>query len=189
MNRLRRHVRSCAILAYASCVEVKLAGVAGGGKGEPGGAAKDKVDRVELAQTSHALMQVSVERCLIFLRCGCCPQTPTPKESLSLPRANLVLPSHPPTLAVPLAPWNLKAGNRCFEKRPSRPASLQGRLRPFAEYPVVSLGIMKWIHAQVSTEAFCSTPRFLSDAPMFLKLCKHTVDDHPPQRPEVFEVS
>ena len=72
--------------------------------------------------------------------------------------------------------------------RPSQLASLQGRLRPYAEHPLVSLGALKWIHAQVSKEAFCSTPSFLSYAPMFLKLCGQTADEHPPQRPDAFEV-
>lgn len=52
----------------------------------------------------------------------------------------------------------------------------------------MSLGILKWIHAQVSKEAFCSTPNFLSYAPVFLSLCGQTADEHPPQRPEAFEV-
>lgn len=42
---------------------------------------------------------------------------------------------------------------------------------------------------QVSTEAFVSTPSFLSYAPVFLKLCGQAADEHPPQRPETFEVS
>lgn len=33
-----------------------------------------------------------------------------------------------------------------------------------------------------------STPSFLSYAPVFLKLCGQAADEHPPQRPEVFEV-
>lgn len=72
--------------------------------------------------------------------------------------------------------------------RPSQLASLQGRLRPFAEHPLVSLGVLKWIHVQVSKAAFCATPSFLSYAPVFLKLCGQTADEHPPQRPEAFEV-
>lgn len=82
-----------------------------------------------------------------------------------------------------------KAGEECFDMRPSQLASLQGRLRPFAEHPLVSLGVLKWVHAQVSKEAFCATPSFLSYAPVFLKLCGQTADEHPPQRPEAFEVS
>lgn len=41
---------------------------------------------------------------------------------------------------------------------------------------------------QVSDEAFVSTPSFLSFAPVFLKLCGQAADEHPPQRPEAFEV-
>ncbi|CAM9424683.1 unnamed protein product [Laminaria digitata] len=127
----------CAILAYASCVEVPTLG---GGDGSGGGSVsenKEAVDFVEVAETSHAIMQ---------------------------------------------------AGEECFDMRPSQLASLQGRLRPYAEHPLVSLGALKWIHAQVSKEAFCSTPSFLSYAPMFLKLCGQTADEHPPQRPDAFEI-
>lgn len=81
-----------------------------------------------------------------------------------------------------------KSSEECFDMRPSQLGSLQGRLRPFAEHPTVSLGALKWIHAQVSNEAFCATPSFLSYAPVFLKLCGQAADDHPPQRPEAFEV-
>lgn len=42
---------------------------------------------------------------------------------------------------------SLQAAGECCET--SQLASLQGRLRPFAEHPVVSLGVLKWIHAQV----------------------------------------
>lgn len=81
-----------------------------------------------------------------------------------------------------------KAAHVCFDKRASKAGSLFGRLRPLAEHPIVSLGVMRWIHAQVSMDSFCSTPNFLSSSPVFLKLCELTADEHPPQRPEVFEV-
>ncbi|CAN0301974.1 unnamed protein product [Pylaiella littoralis] len=80
----------------------------------------------------------------------------------------------------------MQAAGECFVT--SQLASLQARLRPYAEHPLVSLGVLKWIHAQVSTEAFVSTPSFLSYAPVFLKLCGQAADEHPPQRPEVFEI-
>lgn len=101
-------------------------------------------------------------------------------------------PPPPPSLIYqppPPYPFSTdKAGEECFDMRPSQLASLQGRLRPYAEHPLVSLGALKWIHAQVSKEAFCATPSFLSYAPMFLKLCGQTADEHPPQRPDAFEV-
>lgn len=52
----------------------------------------------------------------------------------------------------------------------------------------VSLGILKWVQSQVSRETFCASPSFLSYAPVFLKLCGQTTDEHPAQRPQVFEV-
>ncbi|CAB1117666.1 unnamed protein product [Ectocarpus sp. CCAP 1310/34] len=114
----------CAILAYASCVEVPPLDTNNDGSssngGSLGGEAIEVIDLVELAETSHAL--------------------------------------------------------------------LQGRLRPFAEHPLVSLGVLKWVHAQASTESFVSTPSFLSYAPVFLKLCGQAADEHPPQRPEAFEI-
>eukprot|EP00752_Nemacystus_decipiens_P002442 g2299.t1 len=122
----------CALLSFASCVEVPTLDSDGAGGG---GGGRETVDFAELAQTSHALMQ---------------------------------------------------AAGECFET--SQLASLQGRLRLFAEHPIVSLGVLKWIHAQVSTEAFVSTPSFLSYAPVFLKLCGQVSDEHPPQRPETFEI-
>ncbi|CAN0129833.1 unnamed protein product, partial [Ectocarpus fasciculatus] len=135
----------CAILAYASCVEVPSLDTnndGGGGSSSSsssssGGAgeAVEVIDLVELAETSHALLQ---------------------------------------------------AAGECFET--SQLASLQGQLRPFAEHPLVSLGILKWVHAQASTESFVSTPSFLSYAPVFLKLCGQAADEHPPQRPEAFEI-
>ncbi|CAM9293898.1 unnamed protein product, partial [Ectocarpus sp. 4 AP-2014] len=127
----------CAILAYASCVEVPPLDTNNDGSngGSLGGEAIEVIDVVELAETSHALLQ---------------------------------------------------AAGECFET--SQLASLQGRLRPFAEYPLVSLGVLKWVHAQASTESFVSTPSFLSYAPVFLKLCGQAADEHPPQRPEAFEI-
>ncbi|CBN78708.1 conserved unknown protein [Ectocarpus siliculosus] len=129
----------CAILAYASCVEVPPLDTNNDGSssngGSLGGEAIEVIDLVELAETSHALLQ---------------------------------------------------AAGECFET--SQLASLQGRLRPFAEHPLVSLGVLKWVHAQASTESFVSTPSFLSYAPVFLKLCGQAADEHPPQRPEAFEI-
>ncbi|CAM9506706.1 unnamed protein product [Hapterophycus canaliculatus] len=80
----------------------------------------------------------------------------------------------------------MQAAGECFVT--SQLASLQGRLRPFAKHPLVSLGVLRWVHAQVSTEAFVSTPSFLSYAPVFLKLCGQAADEYPPQRPETFEI-
>lgn len=48
--------RCCALLAFASCVEVPT--VYGGVAGEGAGGGKEEVDLVKLAETSHALMQV-----------------------------------------------------------------------------------------------------------------------------------
>lgn len=49
--------RCCALLAFASCVEVPT--VFGGVAGEGEGGGKEEVDLVELAETSHAVMQVT----------------------------------------------------------------------------------------------------------------------------------
>lgn len=52
----------------------------------------------------------------------------------------------------------------------------------------MSLGVLKWIHSQVSKEEFCASASFLSYAPVFLMLCGDISAEHPPQRPDVFEV-
>ncbi|CAM9279182.1 unnamed protein product [Scytosiphon promiscuus] len=80
----------------------------------------------------------------------------------------------------------MQAAGECFVT--SQLASLQRRLLPFAGHPLVSLGVLRWVHAQVSTEAFVSTPSFLSYAPVFLTLCGQAAEKHPPQRPETFEI-
>ncbi|CAN0054454.1 unnamed protein product, partial [Discosporangium mesarthrocarpum] len=81
-----------------------------------------------------------------------------------------------------------KAGEICADTRPALLASLQASLTPLLALPVASLGILCWIHAQVSNDQFCLTPSFLSYAPVFLKLCTQAAHNHPPQRPSIFEV-
>lgn len=55
--------------------------------------------------------------------------------------------------------------------------------------PAARARVCLCVGVQVSTEAFVSTPSFLSAAPVFLKLCGQAADEHPPQRPETFEVN